>query len=90
MLMMAGGLNVVVARFGDVLGTNLFDYYGGFAACVIAITVVYGPNPPGLFARAETSGCNRGRPNVGGSRETQKCISGSWLRSMAVILPFWH
>jgi len=41
MLMMAGGLNVVVARFGDVLGTNLFDYYGGFAACVIAITVVY-------------------------------------------------
>src|SRR6516225_6617260 len=41
MLMMAGGLNVIVARFGDVLGTNLFEYYGGFAACVIAITAVY-------------------------------------------------
>jgi Na+/melibiose symporter-like transporter len=41
MLMMAGGLNVIVARFGDVLGTNLYDYYGSFAVCVIAITVVY-------------------------------------------------
>ena len=41
MLMMSGGLNVVVSRFGDVLGTTLYDYYGGFAACVIAITIVY-------------------------------------------------
>jgi hypothetical protein len=39
MLMMAGGLNVIVARFGDVLGTNLYDYYGSFTVCVIAITV---------------------------------------------------
>ena len=28
-------------RFGDVLGTALYDHYGGFTACVIAITVVY-------------------------------------------------
>jgi Na+/melibiose symporter-like transporter len=41
MLMMSGGLNVVVSRFGDVLGTTLYDYYGGFSACVIAITIVY-------------------------------------------------
>jgi hypothetical protein len=26
---------------GDVPGTHLYDYYGGFPACVIAITVVY-------------------------------------------------
>lgn len=41
MLMMSAGLNVIVTRFGDVLGTNLYDYYGGFAACVITITIVY-------------------------------------------------
>ena len=40
-LMMSGSLYFVASRFGDVLGTNLYDYYGGFAACVIAITVVY-------------------------------------------------
>ena len=40
-LMMSGGLDVIASRFGDVLGTNLYDYYGSFAACVIAITVVY-------------------------------------------------
>jgi hypothetical protein len=40
-LMMAGSLYWIADRFGDVLGTNLYEYYGGFAACVIAITVVY-------------------------------------------------
>jgi Na+/melibiose symporter-like transporter len=40
-LMMSGSLYWIASRFGDVLGTNLYDYYGGFAACVLAITVVY-------------------------------------------------
>jgi hypothetical protein len=40
-LMMSGSLYWVATRFGDVLGTHLYDYYGGFPACVIAITVVY-------------------------------------------------
>jgi hypothetical protein len=40
-LMMSGGLTIISARFGDVLGTILFDYYGGFSVCVIAITCVY-------------------------------------------------
>jgi Na+/melibiose symporter-like transporter len=40
-LMMSGGLYWIATRFGDVLGTKLYDYYGGFAVCVIAITVVY-------------------------------------------------
>jgi hypothetical protein len=40
-LMMSSSLYFVVSRFGDVLGTNLYDHYGGFAACVIAITIVY-------------------------------------------------
>jgi hypothetical protein len=39
--MMSGGLYWIATRFGDVLGTKLYDYYGGFAVCVIAITVVY-------------------------------------------------
>jgi hypothetical protein len=40
-LMMSGSLYWVATRFGDVLGTSLYDYYGGFAVCVAAITVVY-------------------------------------------------
>jgi MFS family permease len=40
-LMLSGSVNVIVARFGDVLGTSLYDRYGDFAVCVIAITVVY-------------------------------------------------
>jgi predicted MFS family arabinose efflux permease len=40
-LMMSVGLNWIASRFGDVLGTALYDHYGGFAACVAAITVVY-------------------------------------------------
>jgi hypothetical protein len=40
-LMMSGSLYWAATRFGDVLGTHLYDYYGGFAACVIAITLVY-------------------------------------------------
>jgi Na+/melibiose symporter-like transporter len=40
-LMMSSSLLVVISRFGDVLGTNLYDHYGGFSVCVIAITLVY-------------------------------------------------
>jgi predicted MFS family arabinose efflux permease len=40
-LMLSVGLNWIAVRFGDVLGTYLYDYFGGFAACVIAITIVY-------------------------------------------------
>jgi Na+/melibiose symporter-like transporter len=40
-LMMSGSLYWAATRFGDVLGTNLYDYYGGFSVCVIAITGVY-------------------------------------------------
>ena len=40
-LMMSVGLYWIASRFGDVLGTSLYDHYGGFAACVVAITVVY-------------------------------------------------
>jgi hypothetical protein len=40
-LMMSGSLFFIVSRFGDILGTNLYDHYGGFTACVISITVVY-------------------------------------------------
>jgi Major Facilitator Superfamily len=41
MLMLTGSLYFIVARFGDVLGTGLYDHYGGFTVCVIAITTVY-------------------------------------------------
>jgi hypothetical protein len=40
-LMMSGSLYFVAARFGDVLGTRLYDHFGNFTVCVIAVTVVY-------------------------------------------------
>jgi MFS family permease len=40
-LMTSVGLFYIASRFGDVLGTNLYDHFGGFTVCVIAITVVY-------------------------------------------------
>jgi len=40
-LMMSSSLYFVTARFGDVLGTYLYDHFGDFTICVIAITVVY-------------------------------------------------
>jgi hypothetical protein len=40
-LMMSNALYYIAARFGDVLGTDLYYRYGGFGVCVIAITVVY-------------------------------------------------
>ena len=48
-LMMAASLSAIALQFGDVLGTNLYDYYGGFAVCVIAVTVVYALIIPALF-----------------------------------------
>jgi len=40
-LMMSTGLYWIASRFGDKLGTSLYDHYGSFTICVIAITVVY-------------------------------------------------
>jgi hypothetical protein len=48
-LMMSWSLYFVVSRFGDVLGTSLYDRYGGFTVCVIAITVVYALILPALL-----------------------------------------
>jgi Na+/melibiose symporter-like transporter len=48
-LMMSNSLLFIVSRFGDVLGTNLYDHYGGFTACVIAITLVYALILPALL-----------------------------------------
>jgi hypothetical protein len=48
-LMMSSGLYFIMTRFGDVLGTNLYDYYGGFSVCVIAITIVYALILPALL-----------------------------------------
>jgi hypothetical protein len=38
-----------VSRFGDVLGTHLYDHFGGVDVCVIAITVVYALMLPALW-----------------------------------------
>ena len=48
-MMLAGALSIVVIRAGDVLGTDIYDYYGGFAACVIAVTLVYALILPALL-----------------------------------------
>ena len=48
-LMLASSLYFVVSRFGDVLGTHLYDRYGDFAVCVISITIVYALILPALM-----------------------------------------
>jgi hypothetical protein len=40
-LMASGALYFIASRFGDLLGTTLYEHFGGFTVCVIAITVVY-------------------------------------------------
>jgi hypothetical protein len=40
-LLMSGALNIAVLRAGDMLGTHLYEQFGGFVACVAAITIVY-------------------------------------------------
>ncbi len=40
-LMFTVSLYYVASRFGDLLGTRLYQHFGGFSVCVIAITVVY-------------------------------------------------
>jgi len=40
-LMMFWALYYIAARFGDILGADLYDRFHNFNACVIAITVVY-------------------------------------------------
>jgi len=41
LMMMSAALYAIVQGLGNVLGTNLYDHFGGFTACVIAITMVY-------------------------------------------------
>jgi len=59
-LMMSGSLYFIASRFGDVLGTRLYDHYGDFAVCAVAITIVYAlilptilPVPKHLVATAD-------------------------------------
>lgn len=72
-LMMAGGLNVVAARFGDVLGTELYDHFGGFSACVVTMAVVYTAIlpilfcvPRGLIATSDGQSYESGHTNLQG------------------------
>ena len=48
---MSGALISIVSGLGDVMGTNLYDHFGSFTVCVIAITVVYTLIPPVLLLR---------------------------------------
>jgi len=40
-LMMSGGLYYISSRFGDVLGTHLYESQGGFYICVVLTTLCY-------------------------------------------------
>ncbi len=41
LLMMSAAFYAIVSGLGNLLGTTLYDRFGGFSVCVIAITVVY-------------------------------------------------
>lgn len=47
-MMLYWALYYIAQRFGDVLGSALYDHYRNFNACVIAITVVYALIVPAL------------------------------------------
>ena len=49
-LMMAGSIAAIASRFGDVLGTLVYNHYQGFAACVMAITIAHALILPVLAA----------------------------------------
>jgi Na+/melibiose symporter-like transporter len=49
MLMASTALSVIVSRFGDVLGTFLYQEYGGFTVCVVGITAIYALILPALM-----------------------------------------
>ncbi len=49
LLMASNAAYYLVSRGGDVLGTQLYDHFGGFTVCVIAITVVYALILPALW-----------------------------------------
>jgi predicted MFS family arabinose efflux permease len=40
-LMMSGGLYYISSRFGDVLGSHLYESQGGFYVCVVLTTLCY-------------------------------------------------
>ena len=48
-LMLANSLYFAVTRFGDLLGTHLYDSYGSFSICVASITLVYALILPALL-----------------------------------------
>ena len=48
-LMLASSLYFVVSRSGDLLGTHLYDHFGSFDVCVIAITIVYALMLPAIL-----------------------------------------
>lgn len=49
MLMTSTALSVIASRFGDVLGTFLYQEFGGFTVCVVGITVIYALIFPALM-----------------------------------------
>jgi predicted MFS family arabinose efflux permease len=49
LMMMSAGLFAIVQGLGNLLGTSLYDHFGGFTVCVIAITVVYAAILPALL-----------------------------------------
>ncbi len=72
-LMLSWGLYYVASRFGDMLGTQVYDHFGGFEVCVVLITLVYALIlplirlvPSELIARAD--GADHSVPSGQGSR----------------------
>jgi MFS family permease len=49
LLMASNAAYYFVSRVGDRLGTELYDHWGGFPICVLAITVVYALILPALW-----------------------------------------
>jgi len=50
LMMLAWSMFALSGNFGNLLGTNLYEYHGGFVVCVVATTAVYALILPTLLA----------------------------------------
>ena len=70
MILMASTAYFIALRFGDLLGTDIYDHHGGFAMTIVAATVVYALMLPTLWlAPRSITATTDGQAGASASRE---------------------
>ena len=70
MILMASTAYFIALRFGDLLGTDIYDHHGGFAMTIVAAPVVYALMLPTLWlAPRSITATTDGQAGASASRE---------------------